>query len=70
MPPDVIDFEKRRRASGQATLEQEERAAIQTDGHKWISPAERASKLGGRGVRIALDVTTLDESCRGGLLPG
>jgi replicative DNA helicase len=69
MPPDVIDLEKRRRP-GPATVEQEERAAIQTDGRKWISLADRASRLGGRGMRIPLGIKTLDEACRGGLLPG
>jgi replicative DNA helicase len=69
MPPDVIDLEKRRRP-GPATVEQEERAAIQADGRSWISLADRASRLGGRGTRIPLGVKTLDDACRGGLLPG
>jgi predicted ATP-dependent serine protease len=71
MPPDVIDLEKmRKRPTSPATVEEQERAAIQTEGRRWISPAERALRLGGRGVRIPLGVKTLDRACRGGLLPG
>ncbi len=71
MPPDVIDLEKmRKRPIAPATVEEQERSAIQTEGRRWISPTERALRLGGRGVRVALGVRTLDRACRGGLLPG